>query len=53
MIDIKIDDFLEWFEMRLDEKYCHRLENLKRVFIGFVNLTSQIMEIYVIILEKI
>ena len=52
MIEIKLDDFVEWFECELDKKYSDKLESLKRLFAFFFNLSNQIIVLYAVMRDK-
>lgn len=53
ILQIELDDFLPWFEARLDEKHGTAIEPLKNQFLSFICLVNQIIHLFVEIREKV
>lgn len=41
-----MQDFVEWFEFKMDRKYAMKMESLKRSLIFFYNLSDQVISLY-------
>lgn len=51
MLDMDIVEVAEMADKMFDSKYGDKFESLKKNFIAFFNLTDQISELYVSILD--
>jgi hypothetical protein len=46
MLNIGMEEFITWFETKMDAKYAMRMESLKRSLIFFYNLADQVVSLY-------
>jgi hypothetical protein len=53
LIQVELDEFLPWFESRLDEKHGTTMGPLKTLFLSFICLVNQLIHIYIEIRVKI
>jgi|JI6StandDraft_1071083.scaffolds.fasta_scaffold04567_3 hypothetical protein len=47
LVQVEIDEFLPWFESKLDEKHGNAMGSLKTLFLSFICLVNQLIHIYV------
>jgi hypothetical protein len=46
MLSIAMEEFVTWFETKMDAKYAMKMESLKRSLIFFYNLADQVVSLY-------
>lgn len=52
MINIRVQEFMGWFDEKMDCKYAMRVESLKRSLIFFYNLADQVLGLYHMMRQK-
>lgn len=46
MLNIGMEEFITWFQTKMDAKYAMKMESLKRSLIFFYNLADQVISLY-------
>ncbi len=47
LVQLELDEFLPWFESKLDEKHGNAIGPLKTLFLSFICLINQLIHIYI------
>jgi hypothetical protein len=53
MLSLRMEEFITWFETKMDGKYAMKMESLKRSLMFFYNLADQVVFLYHAMRQKV